>query len=189
MFTVSTSWLSSAATREGRMASMYRLYGSTIYARCRRILGDEQAAEDAAQEAFVRVYRHLEKVPDSEHALLWIYRVATNYCLNQIRDVRRRKSILDGRCSEVGDAFEIAGLDMREWMVRIPEKLRCVAWLYHVDGMNQQEVADTLGISRRTVVNRLADFNRLARALFADGQPRSPHGVKAVDLRPKEDVA
>ena len=141
---------------------MYRLYGSTIYARCRRILGDEQAAEDAAQEAFVRVYRHLEKVPDSEHALLWIYRVATNYCLNQIRDER---------------------------MVGIPEKLRCVAWLYHVDGMNQQEVADTLGISRRTVVNRLADFNRLARALFANGQPRSLNGVNAVDLRPKEDVA
>jgi len=168
---------------------MYRLYGSTIYARCRRILGDEQAAEDAAQEAFVRVYRHLEKVPDSEQALRWIYRVATNYCLNQIRDERRRQSIIDGRCREVGDAFEVAGLDMREWMVRIPEKLRSVAWLYHVDGMHQQEVADTLGISRRTVVNRLADFNRLARALLADGEPRLLDGVKAVHLRRKEDVA
>jgi RNA polymerase sigma-70 factor (ECF subfamily) len=168
---------------------MYRLYGSTIYARCRRILRDEQAAEDAAQEAFVRVYRHLEKVPDSEQALQWIYRVATNYCLNQIRDKRRRQSITDGRCREARDGVEIAGLDMREWMVRIPEKLCSVAWLYHVDGMNQQEVAEALGISRRTVVNRLADFNRLARVLFDDGQPRLPGGVKAVGVRPNEDVA
>jgi RNA polymerase sigma-70 factor (ECF subfamily) len=37
-------------------------------------------------------------------------------------------------------------------------KVRVVAWLYHVDGFEQEEVAAVVGISRRTVVNRLSDF-------------------------------
>ncbi|MFI5376709.1 MAG: sigma factor, partial [Candidatus Rokuibacteriota bacterium] len=48
------------------------------------------SAEDATQETFVRVRRHLEKAPDAHEALLWIYRIATNYCLNELRDRKGR---------------------------------------------------------------------------------------------------
>jgi RNA polymerase sigma-70 factor, ECF subfamily len=47
---------------------------------------DPAAAEDAAQETFLRVYRHLARVPADREALHWIYRVATNLCLNELRD-------------------------------------------------------------------------------------------------------
>src|SRR5262249_2483041 len=73
-----------------RLADLYRAYGPTIYARCRRLLGDDAAAEDATQETFMRVQRHLEKAPDSREALAWIYRIATNYCLNELRDSKVR---------------------------------------------------------------------------------------------------
>jgi RNA polymerase sigma-70 factor (ECF subfamily) len=42
-------------------------------------------------------------------------------------------------------------------------KVRVVAWLYHVDGFEQEELATVLGISRRTVVNRLAEFQSFAQ--------------------------
>ena len=48
-------------------------------------------------------------------------------------------------------------------IARAPEKLRVVAWLYFVDGLDQIEVAEVLGISRRTVFNRLAEFTLNAR--------------------------
>src|SRR5215813_6025428 len=87
---------------DDRLTALYRAYGPVIYARCRRLLGDGGAAEDATQETFMRVYRHLDKA-DSREALGWIYRIATNYCLNEIRN-RKRRPALDDRSSSIPEA-------------------------------------------------------------------------------------
>jgi RNA polymerase sigma-70 factor, ECF subfamily len=155
---------------DDRLTALYRAYGPVIYARCRRLLGDGGAAEDATQETFMRVHRHLDKA-DSREALGWIYRIATNYCLNEIRN-RKRRAELDERIPEpvAGTSVEKL-LSDRDLVARIvdraPEKLRVVAWLHHVDGLDQGEVARVLEISRRTVVNRLAEFSDSARRLIA----------------------
>jgi RNA polymerase sigma-70 factor (ECF subfamily) len=136
-----------------------------IYARCRRLLGEGAAAEDATQETFMRVQRHLDKA-DSREALAWIYRIATNYCLNEIRNRKRRPEPHDEPPDIAIDGLEgaLSDRDLAERIVaRAPEKLRVVAWLHHVDGLDQAEVARVLGISRRTVVNRLAEFTDNAR--------------------------
>jgi RNA polymerase sigma-70 factor (ECF subfamily) len=49
----------------------------------------------------------------------------------------------------------------------VPEKLRAPALLYHVDGLEQTQIAQALGVSRRTVINRLADFAARARDYLA----------------------
>src|SRR4051794_38631577 len=72
------------------LTMLYRRYGPFIYARCVRLLDDRAAAEDATQETFMRVHRHLRKAPDTNEALGWIYRIATNYCLNEIRNRKLR---------------------------------------------------------------------------------------------------
>lgn len=143
-----------------RLTELYRAYGPVIYARCRRLLGDSAAAEDATQETFMRVHRHLDKA-DSREALAWIYRIATNYCLNEIRNRKRRPEPHDDVPDVVALGVDeaLADRDLAARIVeRAPEKLRVVAWLYHVDGLEQVEVARVLDISRRTVVNRLAEF-------------------------------
>jgi RNA polymerase sigma-70 factor, ECF subfamily len=154
---------------DDRLSALYRAYGPVIYARCRRLLGDGGAAEDATQETFMRVHRHLDKA-DSREALGWIYRIATNYCLNEIRN-RKRRAELDERVPRPGVGATVDQvLADRELVARIvdraPEKLRVVAWLHHVDGLDQGEVARVLDISRRTVVNRLAEFTDSARKLI-----------------------
>ena len=150
---------------DDRFTSLYRTYGPIIYARCVRLLADASAAEDATQETFVRVHKHLEKAP--LEALGWIYRIATNYCLNELRDRKQRPEPTD-ELSELAIVDDFGSvLGDRDLVTRIvkrsPEKLRVVAWLHHVDGLDQAEVAHTLGISRRTVVNHLAEFARNAR--------------------------
>lgn len=156
---------------DDRLTALYRAYGPVIYARCRRLLGDGGAAEDATQETFMRVYRHLDRA-DSRQALAWIYRIATNYCLNELRN-RKRRPALDDRAPEaLGEDLErvLADRDLVARIVdRAPEKLRVVAWLHHVDGLDQGEVARVLDISRRTVVNRLAEFSDNARKFIARG--------------------
>ena len=156
---------------EDRLTDLYRAYGPVIYARCRRLLGDGGAAEDATQETFMRVHRHLDKT-DSREALGWIYRIATNYCLNEIRDRKRRPELHEQLPEALGEDLEqlLADRDLVARIVdRSPEKLRVVAWLHHVDGLDQGEVARVLDISRRTVVNRLAEFTDNARKFIHRG--------------------
>ena len=163
---------------EGRLTELYRAYGPAIYARCRRMLGDGQAAEDATQETFLRICRHLDKVPPATEALAWIYRIATNYCLNEIRDRRTRPEptadLPDHRhdtLHDVSHRLESALADrnrVERLIAMTPEKLRAAAWLHHVDGLEQGEVARVLGVSRRTVVYRLAQFAKRARRVLGE---------------------
>jgi RNA polymerase sigma-70 factor (ECF subfamily) len=135
------------------------------------LLGDEAAAEDATQETFLRVHRHLHRVADGDEALRWIYRIATNYCLNEIRNRKRRPApveMLPERAPALGGEERIADRDLVARLLDgMPTKLRSPAWLYHVDGFEQDEVASILGISRRTVATRLALFLEKTRKFLA----------------------
>lgn len=162
---------------EDALTTLYRRYGPFIYARCVRLLDDRAAAEDATQETFMRVHRHLARAPDPNDALGWIYRIATNYCLNELRNRKLRPQAmsagLDG-LEDTGDSLEavLANRDAVARLVRRSrEKLRAPAWLHYVDGLDQGEVARVLGISRRSVVNRLSEFVASARRFLARSQP------------------
>ena len=153
-----------------RLTALYRAYGPVIYARCTRLLGDRAAAEDAIQETFLRVHRHLDKAPDSREALTWVYRIATNYCLNELRDRKHRPHAEAELPELVGDRLDdvLADRDLVAKLVRrSPEQTRSAAWLHYVDGLDQGEVARVLGVSRRTIVNRLGEFCENARKFIA----------------------
>lgn len=155
---------------EAQVEALYRRFGPVIYARCCRLLGDGALAEDATQETFVRVMRHIQKAPDAQEALAWIYRIATNYCLNEIRNRKRRPEPLAELPEVAGRDLESVLMDrvmLRRLILEVDPKLRVPAWLCHVDGMTQEEAAKVLGVSRRTVVNRLAAFDERCRRLVA----------------------
>jgi RNA polymerase sigma-70 factor (ECF subfamily) len=157
---------------EDRLTELYRRYGPFIYTRCVRLLGDRAAAEDATQETFMRVHRHLHKAPGPGEALAWVYRIATNYCLNEIRDRKLRPAAQSDLPDALGEDLgaALANRDVAARIVRrSPDKLRVPAWLHHVDGLDQGEVARVLGVSRRTVGNRLAEFADHARKFVARG--------------------
>jgi RNA polymerase sigma-70 factor, ECF subfamily len=152
---------------EDSLTKLYRQYGAIIYARCSTLLADASAAEDATQETFVRVHRHLARAESVESVLFWIHRIATNLCLNELRNRKTRPipadlppdALTDGRAEQ-----RISDRQLAAQLVDCsPPKVRSVAWLYHVDGFDQAEVAAIMGVSRRTVVNQLAQFAQNAR--------------------------
>lgn len=155
-------------TGDDRLSKLYRDHGAVIYWRCMRLLGDAAAAEDAMQETFMRVHTHLARTPDGDEAIRWIWRIATNYCLNELRNTRRRAVPVADPPERPFELADLADRDLaRQVIARAPEDEGAIAWLYHVDGLDQEEVARTLGVSRRTVVNKLATFATNARKYIA----------------------
>ena len=152
-----------------RVTGLYFQHGPAIFSLCRRLLRDDVAAEDATQETFIRVYRHLDGARDAKEIQAWIYRIATNYCLNEIRD-RKNRPVPSETLPEIAVESLEALLGDRELVRRIlssvPENQRVIAWLHHAEGMTQDEVAAVVGVSRRTVVTRLAEFEDAAARLL-----------------------
>ncbi|MBI5548679.1 MAG: sigma-70 family RNA polymerase sigma factor [Deltaproteobacteria bacterium] len=160
-----------------RADELFRRFGPLVLARCRRLLGDDAAAEDALQEVFVRGLRHLEGLSRSDpEALAWLYRVGTNVCLDMLRSRRfRGATSLPGssasRPSSGAEADPARGparvVEDREAclcaLASVPAELAAPAVLYHLDELEQGKVAAILGVTRRTVINRLAEFARRAR--------------------------
>jgi RNA polymerase sigma-70 factor (ECF subfamily) len=153
---------------KGKLEALYAKLGAVIYARCRRILKDRAAAEDATQEIFIKILKAAGSIPSDDALMPWVHRVTTNYCLNALRDQRRHAEPMP---SEVlpelrDDDFEdsVVSKDFAEQlMARQPDEIKAPVMLYHVKGMEQSRVAGWLGVSRRTVLYRLAEFAERAR--------------------------
>ena len=152
---------------EQTLDEAYRRWGALIFRRCLRLLGDTAAAEDATQEVFVRLMRHMGRLAPEGGYLAWIYRVATNHCLNALRD-GARLDIRDpatlpqgGYKSEVGHFVE---RDLTAQLLRrFDEETRAIAVMSLVDGMGRDEVAEVLQISRKTVGRKLGKFIERSR--------------------------
>jgi RNA polymerase sigma-70 factor (ECF subfamily) len=153
-----------------RVAELYARFGPTIYARCRRLLKDSIAAEDATQEVFLKVLSHVESVPHEAAVLPWIHRITTNHCLNLLRDARKHAEPVETVPEQQTDDMEdlVVSKDFADKVLAsTPEEEKTPAFLYHVKGMEQSKVARSLGVSRRTVLYRLSAFTQRARRIQA----------------------
>jgi RNA polymerase sigma-70 factor (ECF subfamily) len=151
----------------------YARFGAAIYARCRQMLRDPAAAEDVTQEAFLRIHRQLARVRGPREALVWLFRTATNLCLNEIRAGRHRPVPVSLLPELAGPAPEssLAAHDLVARLCRaLPEPLVVSGWLYHVDGLDQAEIAEICGVSRRTIVKRVSAFEEQARAYLEEAE-------------------
>ena len=156
-----------------KAARLYATYGPAVYRRCLRLLRDREAARDATQEVFVKLLRNAGKLGESSSALPWIYRVATNHCLNLRRDASRHGETPLDDVLDVAPAGREAGYPERQLaravLSRFDARTQAIAVGVFVDGMEREEVAEVLGISRRTVTRKLDRFLSGARKLLAEG--------------------
>src|SRR3954471_9218022 len=131
-----------------------------VLRRCRRLLRDEDEALDACQDVFVRVIQHRARL-EARYPSSLLYRIATNVCLNRLRDSRREPVTRDdamlaqiARAEEPGGASE-ARLLLARLFGRHPESSRTMAVLHYVDGLTLEEVATETGMSVSGVRKRL----------------------------------
>jgi RNA polymerase sigma-70 factor (ECF subfamily) len=156
-------------------ARLYRDYGPAVFRRCLRLLHDREAAQDATQEVFMRLVKNMDRLAERGDALPWIYRVTTNHCLNVLRNSgRHAEDLLPVDLESVGRPAAEALPDRRlaqELLGRFDADTQAVVVGVYVDGMEREEVATALGISKRTVSRRLEKFLSSTRRLVGRTEP------------------
>jgi RNA polymerase sigma-70 factor, ECF subfamily len=144
-------------------------YGPMVYRRCLRLLRDEDDAMDACQDVFVRVLERRERLRVL-HASSLLYRIATNLCLNRIRDRRRQAVTADeeqlDRIAVAADpeSATAARLLLDRLFGREPASSRTIAVLHYLDGLTLEQVGDVVGLSVSGVRRRLRQLRHALRA-------------------------
>jgi RNA polymerase sigma-70 factor (ECF subfamily) len=128
-----------------------------------RLLGNLEDAQDAAQEAFLRLYKSLNRLPDIQEIKPWLYRVTVNVC-NDMHRARRRRGWEPLSGPELASSQpdpELAWVHQeRSHLVEmalktLPEKERAAVLLRDMQGLSTREVAEILGSSEVTVRSQI----------------------------------
>ena len=163
-----------------------------------RMIGDSGAAEDLAQEVFLRVYRARQQYAPSANFTTWMFRIATNVALNAKRDSRHRQMEISMDRSGEGDVddappMEVAdrrpGIEhelmerdraafIRRAVEALPEKQRAAVLLHKYQEMDYDEIARVLECSEsalKSLLFRAYETLRLELAPLVD--PRHAGGI------------
>ncbi len=128
-----------------------------------RMLREPATAEELVQESFLRVYRARERYEPEARFSTWLYRIATNLALNELRRPRRRDphDSLDAEdaqpLAEVQPATDDVvharrlGEDVEAALGALPERQRLALWLSAVEGQSYAEVARALDVTEKAV--------------------------------------
>jgi RNA polymerase sigma-70 factor, ECF subfamily len=145
---------------EADIDALSRRYGPMVLRRCRQLLRDDDEALDACQDVFVRLIERRRRLR-AEYPSSLLYRMATNICLNRIRDRKRQPEAGEAdRLEEIARLEEPAGESharlLLDWLfARHPASSRTIAVLHYVDGLTLEQVAAESGLSVSGVRKRL----------------------------------
>lgn len=148
---------------------LYRRYSPMVLRRCRRLLQDEEQAVEAMQDVFVRLLSARDRLHGQFPSSL-LFRIATNVCLNIIRDRRPGQTDLGEdvlariACCDEQETRSLSAIILARLFRREKPSTRVMAVLHYVDGMSFREVAGETKLSVSGVRKRLREFRSRAMA-------------------------
>lgn len=170
--------LIASAGRGDRVAAsvLVTRHSPRVFSLCMRMLRDRASAEDATQETFLKLWEGAARWrPNGARLETWLYRVASNACLDRHR--MRRRIAPD---SEIGDPPDLspsaravlAESDTRrvvdEAIAALPERQRLAVTLRHFEELTNIEIAQSMGLSVEAVESLLGRARRALKAVLAD---------------------
>ncbi len=175
--------------------TLVRRYSGRLLSLARRILGSEEDARDALQDAMVAVYRSIRNFESTAMLSTWLHRIVVNAALMKLRAKRRRPEEEDieqylPRFREDGHQVESSvpwesesaekllerketGALVRAAIDQLPEAYRIVLLLRDIEEMTTEETAAILGVTQNAVKIRLHRARQALRTLL-DRQMRKP---------------
>jgi RNA polymerase sigma factor (sigma-70 family) len=135
-------------------------YKDMVYTICLRMLKVEADASDAAQEVFVKVYRSIGSFQEKSKFSTWIYRIAYNHCISEIRKKVKIIDLVDELPDDENEG-DVSGLDVLSGEERrtylqmaieaLPETDATVVTLFYYDELSLEEIADVTGLTSNNI--------------------------------------
>jgi RNA polymerase sigma-70 factor, ECF subfamily len=154
-------------------AEVYAACHRSVYALCRSLLGNADDAQDAAQEAFLAIARHLDGFRGESSVKTWAHRIAVHAALK----VRARRRSHDEISDDVPAQMSTPDLAVRRAARQLSLDHQIVLAMFAVEGMTHPEIAATLGIPEGTVWSRLHAAKKKLAALLT-GAPGAAAAVR-----------
>lgn len=163
---------------------LYDRHAQTVYSLLLRIVRDQAVAEELLQETFFQVWRKAEQFQGNGAVAAWLYRIARNKALDQLRRQKVRPQVV----SDEQDGFDDPaapgqnveqqvdqGWDrehIRQALAQIPEEQRMCLEMAYFEGMSQRQISDYTRTPVGTIKTRIRmGMNKLERLLRAVGYP------------------
>lgn len=166
--------------RDGDLDAFHQLfqkYQTPIFNYCARMVDNYDRAQELTQDAFLQLYRARERYEPTARFITYLFRIATNLCLNERR---RRVRWARTMANEMPDANQLAdprGIPADDVVIhaeslervqqaigRLPSRKAAALLLARVDGLSHAEVSETLGISVNAVKSLISRATRSLRA-------------------------
>lgn len=159
------------------------LFKDKIYRHCFRMVGNGHEAEDLAQETFLRAYRNISKYNSEYKFSTWIFRIATNLCIDRLRK-KKPDYYLDAEVPGTDGATMYSQLsseeplpeevvtENEEWnelqaeIMKLPEKYRTAILLKYVEDLSLEEISKIMDIPVPTVKTRIHRGREALKKVF-----------------------
>ncbi|MGO8722896.1 MAG: RNA polymerase sigma factor [Acidimicrobiales bacterium] len=159
-------------TNSGELEELLQRWYTPAHRTATLLLGDGAQVDDAVQEAFLRLWRFRDALPEGDGLRPWIYRVVVNACYSSARTETRHagrrapQEALDAVVSsdptpdELADVRDRASL-VRQAILSLPAGLRAPLVLRYYAGLSEKEIATAIRRRPGTVKSRLHEARRL----------------------------
>ena len=123
--------------------------------------GDEMIAKDVTQEVFIKVWQKLDTFRDKANISTWIYRIAVNTCLMNLRKVRKKTTAIDRHLVHLEDALNTESEEKEKQFHLL---YNCIdnlntdnksIILLELEGLPQQDIAEIMGLSHEAIRTRV----------------------------------
>jgi RNA polymerase sigma-70 factor, ECF subfamily len=168
--------------RRGDLAAfeeLYKAHAGKLFSVACRILGNPADAEDLLQEIFLSAHRKLDGFRGESALGTWLYRLATNHCLDYLRSRAARTNQLTDALDDERGLFEagrgglaersITKMDLERALAQLPAGCRAAFLLHDVQGLEHREVAEALGIAEGTSKSQVHKARLRLRSLLSGG--------------------
>ena len=161
-----------------KFTKMVEKYERLMFCVARDILNDDYLAEDAVQEAFLKVAKNFSKVGeiDSGKTKYFLVVITKNTALDMLRKEKRRLDCNDVNLKGITDnsvplgAFDdIDAFELGELIKELPESLKTVLYLYGIYGYTFSEISNLMGLSVSAIKGRYYRARKLLEEMIKGG--------------------
>ncbi|MBE7037161.1 MAG: sigma-70 family RNA polymerase sigma factor [Ruminococcaceae bacterium] len=164
---------------------LIRDYEKRILNYCFRMMGNLSDAEDAAQEVFVKIFRFIDSFNGQSSFSTWLYRIASNVCLDLLRKAKRqpKDTVSIYQENDEGEEYSIAIEDtepdpyeraqlseaqkvLKEALNQLSDEHKQVIILRDIEGLSYEEIAEAMGTAPGTVKSRINRARQMLKKLL-----------------------